>query len=410
MYDTWITAMEKNEISAVIMLDMSAAFDVVDTSILLGKMKIYGFDESSIEWFQSYMTGRSQKVYIDGHLSDALSLEVGVPQGSILWPLLHILYSNDLPEVVHNNHEPQNGFYKIHCKECGGMCCYADDSTYTFSHANPDIIKEKIDTKYQDIANYMVNNKLVLNTDKTHLLVMTTANKHRSNGNFGITLNTGNEIIEPDNYETILGGILSNNLKWSEHIRDNKKSLFKCLTTRVNALAKISKISNFKTRKMIANGIFLSKLIYLIQIWGGCSDYLLNFLQVLQNRAARFVTKLGHGTSVKTLLTQCGWLSVRQLTVYHSLNFIYKTKRDKKPKYFNNIFSREFAYKTRLADGSGIRTNCNDKATKTLTQQNFTFKAIKTWNDLPIEIRAEASAFKFKTKIKAWIKSNVSIY
>ena len=272
---------------------MSAAFDVVDTSILLGKMKIYGFDDSSVEWFQSYMTGRSQKVYIDGHLSDALPLEVGILQGSILGLLLYILFSNDLPEVVHNNHETENGFYKIHCNECGGMCCYADDSTYTFSHINPDIIKEKIDSKYQDIANYMIDNKLVLNTDKTHLLVMTTANKHRSNGNFGIPMNTGNEIIEPDNYETILGGILSNDLKWSEHIRDNKKSLFKCLTTRVNALAKISKISNFKNRKMIANGIFLSKLIYLIQICGGCSDYLLNIFFIIRTKMSTKILKMG---------------------------------------------------------------------------------------------------------------------
>ena len=66
-------------------------------------------------------------------------------------------------------------------------------------------------------------------------------------------------------------------------------------------------------------------------------------------------------------------------------------------------------YKTRLADGSGIRTNCNEKATKTLTQQNFTFKAIKTWNELPNYIRTEGSEYQFKTKVKAWIQSNIPI-
>ena len=158
---------------------------------------------------------------------------------------------------------------------------------------------------------------------------------------------------------------------------------------------------------MIANGIFLSKLIYLIQVWGGCSDFLLDFLQIQQNRAARYVTKLGRGTPLKIILMQCGWLSVRQLAIYHNLNFIYKTKRDKKPKYFSDKFSQQFGYQTRLARGSGIRTN--EIVKKTLTQQNFTYKSTKIWNELPNDIRMETTELKFKQKIKAWIRSNVSI-
>ena len=119
------------------------------------------------------------------------------------------------------------------------------------------------------------------------------------------------------------------------------------------------------------------------------------------------MTKLGRGTSVKTLLLQCGWLSVRQLATYHSLNLIYKTKRDTKPKYFYDKFTPEFAYKTRLAQGNSIRSN--EKVTKTLTQQNFTFKTIKIWNELPIDIRTESSELKYKRKVKAWIKLNISI-
>ena len=143
-------------------------------------------------------------------------------------------------------------------------------------------------------------------------------------------LNTGNEIIKPDKSETLLGGIISNDLKWKENLRDNPKSMIKCLSTRLKALAKISHIASFKTRKMIANGIFLSKLIYLIQVWGSTSEFLLSSLQILQNKAARYVTKLGWYTPVKTLLTQCGWLSVRQLAVYHSLNLIYNCKLEQR--------------------------------------------------------------------------------
>ena len=154
---------------------------------------------------------------------------------------------------------------------------------------------------------------------------------------------------------------------------------------------------------MIANGIFLSKLIYLIKVWGGCSDFLLDFLQIQQNRAARYVTKLGRGTPLNIILMQCEWLSVRQLAIYHNLNVIYKTKRDKNPKYFSD----KSGYQTRLARGSRIRTNKIIK--KTLTQQNFTYKSTKIWNKLPNDIRMETTELKFKQKIKAWIRSNVSI-
>ena len=105
MYDQWVEAFEDDKLSAVVMLDLSAAFDVVDHEILIQKLEIYGFEECCISWFQSYLTNRSQQVYVEGSLSDPLLLEAGVPQGSILGPILYILYTNDLAEVVHD-HNP----------------------------------------------------------------------------------------------------------------------------------------------------------------------------------------------------------------------------------------------------------------------------------------------------------------
>ena len=115
----------------------------------------------------------------------------------------------------------------------------------------------------------------------------------------------------------MLGGIIHQNLKWTEHIQDNEESLMKCLTKRLYGLYQICKVANFKTRKMVAEGIFMSKLIYLMPLWGGCELYLIRSLQVIQNKAARAVTKSGWYTSTKDLLQQCGWLSVNQLIAYH---------------------------------------------------------------------------------------------
>ena len=218
----------------------------------------------------------------------------------------------------------------------------------------------------------MAKNRLILNSDKTHLLIMASTSKHRTHQDFNITLDTGNEIIKPEKYELLLGGFISNDLTWNEHIRDNKKSMIKKLTSRVNILTKVAQIADFKTRKMIANGIIMSTIVYIIQAWGNCSEALLSSIQIIQNKAARLVCKASIYTPISTLLRNCGWLSVRQLVVYHSLLLLFKIKRDKKPVYFYQKFSRQFHYGTRLADSGGIRFD--HKVTNEISKENFSYK------------------------------------
>jgi hypothetical protein len=136
MYDSWIDAVENDKMAGVCMLDMSAAFDIVDHELLLQKFSLYGFDENALQWINSYLSGRSQCVYIDGALSSLLDVQVGVPQGSILGPLFYVCFTNDAPETVHEHgadidvgHE-----FNTQCTEYGGVCCYADDSTHSVFH------------------------------------------------------------------------------------------------------------------------------------------------------------------------------------------------------------------------------------------------------------------------------------
>ena len=105
LYDTWLDALEGGDLAGVCMLDMSAAFDLVDTDILLEKLKLYGFDQNSVQWTWSYLTHRSQGVYINGAMSSLLALEAGVPQGSILGPLFYTIFTNELPQVIHEQHD-----------------------------------------------------------------------------------------------------------------------------------------------------------------------------------------------------------------------------------------------------------------------------------------------------------------
>ena len=126
------------------------------------------------------------------------------------------------------------------------------------------------------------------------LFDLTSSQRHKKYQDYGITLDTRAETIEPVQNEKLLGANITNDFKWNNHIRDNDKSMFRILTSKLNALYKISRVANFKTRKMIASGLVLSTLNYivLVLVYGGCSDYLLALLQVLQNKAARYVTKL----------------------------------------------------------------------------------------------------------------------
>ena len=154
-------------------------------------------------------------------------------------------------------------------------------------------------------------NKLVINADKTHLVVMGTkaTAAHRDD----VKLEAGPHTITPSTTEKLLGCQISQDLKWKQHILEGEQSLVKQLTSRMNGLCMMTSRATLQTRLMVANGIVMSKLCYLIQLWGGCDAYLLKPLQVLQNRAARSVTGCGWFTPKRKLLKLCKWLSIKQL-------------------------------------------------------------------------------------------------
>ena len=163
-------------------------------------------------------------------------------------------------------------------------------------------------------------NRLALNNEKTHFMVLTSSQLHRKHQNYGITLNTGHQQIYPSDSERLLGATISNDFTWNEHIAE----MLKTLNLRINGLRKVSFAANFKCRKMLANGLVMSKLVYAIQVYGSASEYLIDILQVQQNEAARIVTRLGWTASTKTCLMQVSWLSIRQLVVFHSLLTVFK--------------------------------------------------------------------------------------
>ena len=228
----------------------------------------------------------------------------------------------------------------------------------------------------------MTCHELKLNGDKTKLMLLMSDAARRAKPELSISLNTGTETIAPSKSEKLLGGFISQNLKFKEHIQDNENSMFKILNKRVGALKKVSKTASFKTRKMIANGVILSRLIYLIPLWSGCESYLLNSLQIIQNKAARVVTKCGKRTSIKSLLAQCGWMSVAQLSMYHSLVLVYKILATKSPAYLYSklsVIPGISHYETRFAQSQKTNKNINlgsdSQAEGDLATRSFKYRA-----------------------------------
>ena len=195
-------------------------------------------------------------------------------------PLLYTLYTNELPNIIksfsdcENEEESQDKSNKH-----DHICCYADDTTMTTVSTDHISLSEKLSRNYEKVSNFMVENKLQLNNDKSHLLVFSSSKRKATTQLASLVeIRTPTNNIRPSSKQRLLGCWLQDNLKWTEHIRDNEESLMKSLNKRLNALKIITKISDFKTRKMIGEGIFLSKLVYMISVCSGCAkDLLISF-------------------------------------------------------------------------------------------------------------------------------------
>ena len=362
-------------------------------------------------------------------MSGLLPLEAGVPQGSILGPIFYTIFTNELPQLVHKVNCPTTclpgaSIFTIHCQECGSLCCYADDSTITVTARSPAQLTDKLSAKYNAVADFLTDNKLKVNDDKTHLLVMTTRQKRRFIDTNSTSIHTPTETVYPSITEKLLGAEIHQDMKWGEHILLGENSLVKSLNKRLGALKKVQNIASFKSRKMIGTGIFMSKLIYLMPLWAGCEEYLVKALQVIQNKAARSIAKLTIFTPTKKLLKTCDWMSVRQLMTYHSLVLLHKTLSDKSPVYLHQKVTAagQFPYRTRQAARSPTDFSFEVQhptaigivrqvpgAKLDIIKKGWCFRSVETYNTLPPSLRLENKLPKFKKDLKSWVETHIDI-
>ena len=188
-------------------------------------------------------------------------------------------------------------------------------------------------------------------------------------------------------------------------LRDGKDSVVKQITTRLNGLKKIAVNASFKTRLMVATGIIQSKLQYLMPLWIGAPDYLINYLQVQQLNAARCVCGYkSYFWSTSKLLETCGWLSIKQQMVASTVSMAHKIVTTGVPKNIKATLILEYPYRTRQATNGDIRLLDNTLK----NEKTFKFQARKYYNQIPLNIR-QLEKDKFKKEIKKWVKENIPI-
>jgi hypothetical protein len=194
MFDTWQRDLEGEKSVGVLMFDLSAAFDLLDHGILLRKLTNLNFSPHSVKWISSFMSERVQQVQIGSSISPKRQLEVGVPQGSVLSPLLFLLYISDVQEWVAEA--------TIHG--------YADDTMLSMSSHNMNSLTVGLETAADKVLTYMADNELVANPKKTKFLLM--RGKHHKKWP-ETTIRVGGDSVKESTHERLLGVTVSNNLK-----------------------------------------------------------------------------------------------------------------------------------------------------------------------------------------------------
>ena len=301
-----------------------------------------------------------------------------MPQGSNLGPLFFLIFFNDLP----------------HSLTCAADA-YADDTSMTATGETVEEIGKTMTENCELVSSWMLSNKLKLNADKTHVMTVGTRTRLNMQDTKLVVKMDGLVLQESEEqFETMLGCQIEPSLKWHKQVDEVLKKLKKRLT----ALENIRNIIPFHLRKRIKEGIFTSVLVYCLPLFSGCDKFEMEALQVMQNKAARLVTRMGLRTSRQTIFSQVEWITVNQLSFYHSALCTFRIRQSQEPEYSNDIMNRNNRANRIIIPNTDL----------TLAKQIYCFRGSAQWNSLPENIRNSWKISLFKSQLKKWIQQNVA--
>ena len=375
--DDILKAMKRGEVTLAVMADFSKAFDTVAYETILSKLHQVGFSKSSLRWVTSYLTDRSQYVQVDDRLSNSIDVNFGVPQGSILGPVLFNLYVNNLSEVLPT---------KVKCHQ------NADDTTL-YTHCKPSELQDcqqEVQDTLNRLSTWSSQCNLALNPKKTKVMLFSTAQLSRVNelDSRSFSFHVDGKKLERVSTFRLLGTQIHKNLNWTDEINIKISNCYGTLSV----IRKLKFLAPFDVRKQLAECLIMSKIDYNDIVSHPIPEYLLKRLQRVQLAAAGFV--LGRYAEKNDLL-KLGWLPINERRESHLLHAVFKAMHST---YWPSYLKLDI-------HNPGRTLRSSSEITLKVPIESGTFQdcAAKAFNALPSTARNSVVFNDFKSQVKKYL-------
>ena len=375
LVDTIINALDNNKYCVGVFIDLKKAFDTVDHTLLINKLKYYGVRGITSKFLESYLSDRTQFVSYDKHNSTEEVIKCGVPQGSILGPLLFIIYINDMCKV----------------SDLLRFIIFADDTNIFCLDNDPVLLVEKLNRELIKLTNWFRVNKLSLNVAKSNFMVFGKKSTNISDIKLnGVTLE---KVLSTK----FLGVHIDYRFRWYTHIQTVQRKVARVL----GVMYKIKHIVDKKVLIMIYNTLILPYLSYCSEIWGNTYESRLHDLIVLQKRAIRIIGDIGFRDHTTKVFKKFKCLKLVDIIRLQTCVLMYNANKGILPKNVQHNFiknSEIHKYNTRRRNDF-----FTSQSSTNLRKISVNQKGIELWNALPNRVKESVSINVFKGNIKSII-------
>ena len=374
-----LLSLDDGNISLLASLDLSAAFDTIDHAILLHRLQHdFGLIGTVLDWFSSYLSGRIKSVSVHSHTSVPASVSCGVPQGSVLGPILFVLYTTPLFAVIERHSILHHS--------------YADDSQLQNS-ATPDRLPDLIDSMrlcIDDIKDWMTDNN-----DKTEVMIISSS---RMSTALSIpdSFDIGNASVPFSDTVKNLGVTLDCHLSLKPHVLN----LVRTANFELRRIASIRSLLTTEATATLVSAFILSRLDYCNSLLSGCPRSLILRLQKVQNNAARLILRISKREHISPHLASLHWLPIDSRIKYKLACICYNSLSTNSPPYLSDLLTVYTASRQlrSCSDNSVLRRP--SVRTVSYGQRSFAYSAPSAWNALTQQVRSSDSVSTFRSRTK----------